>query len=113
RVDRGLALASALKIPAGINRMASETFDQETRLPPKPKFEAPAERMAAGGELMALRGVTRHFRTRRHDTLAIDRISLSVNEAEFVCIVGPSGCGRSPLLTILAVPTLPAGCESL
>jgi NitT/TauT family transport system ATP-binding protein len=52
--------------------------------------------------LLALRGVSRHFRTRRHDTLALNRISLTVREGEFVCIVGPSGCGKSTLLNIVA-----------
>jgi NitT/TauT family transport system ATP-binding protein len=58
--------------------------------------------MPAGSELLAVRGVSRHFRTRRHDTLALDRISFNVREGEFVCIVGPSGCGKSTLLNIIA-----------
>lgn len=55
-----------------------------------------------GPEILALRGVTRHFRTKRHDTLALDGVNLSVAEGEFVCIVGPSGCGKSTLLNIVA-----------
>ena len=34
--------------------------------------------------------------------LALDRVSLNVNEGEFVCIVGPSGCGKTTLLRTLA-----------
>jgi len=34
--------------------------------------------------------------------LALDDISLSVNDGEFVSIVGPSGCGKSTLLKIVA-----------
>lgn len=61
-----------------------------------------AEQRPAGDELLALRGVSRHFRTSRHDTLALNDISMSVREGEFVCIVGPSGCGKSTLLNIVA-----------
>ncbi|MEY2546584.1 MAG: sulfonate transport system ATP-binding protein [Verrucomicrobiota bacterium] len=34
--------------------------------------------------------------------LALDRVSLNVNEGEFVCLVGPSGCGKTTLLNIIA-----------
>ena len=33
--------------------------------------------------------------------LALDRISLSVNEGEFVSIVGPSGCGKTTFLSVV------------
>ena len=55
--------------------------------------ERPVMETQVGGDLLALRDVSRHFRTKRNDTLALDRISLSVREGEFLCIVGPSGCG--------------------
>jgi len=64
--------------------------------------ERPATNTPAGGELLALRGVSRHFRTSRQDTLALDNLTLSVREGEFLCIVGPSGCGKSTLLNIVA-----------
>jgi NitT/TauT family transport system ATP-binding protein len=34
--------------------------------------------------------------------LALDRVSVSVAEAEFVCLVGASGCGKTTLLNIIA-----------
>jgi NitT/TauT family transport system ATP-binding protein len=66
------------------------------------ELERPSREVPGGGPLLALRDVTRHFRTRRHDTLALDGITMDVNEGEFVCIVGPSGCGKSTLLNIVA-----------
>jgi NitT/TauT family transport system ATP-binding protein len=35
-------------------------------------------------------------------TRALDRVSLAVNDGEFVSIVGPSGCGKSTMLNVIA-----------
>ncbi len=34
--------------------------------------------------------------------LAVDRLSLTVGEGEFVCLIGASGCGKSTLLSMVA-----------
>jgi NitT/TauT family transport system ATP-binding protein len=34
--------------------------------------------------------------------LALDQVSLEVQDREFVCLVGPSGCGKTTLLNIIA-----------
>jgi len=51
---------------------------------------------------LAIENVSKSFRTSSGTVRALDRISLSVAEAEFVCLVGASGCGKSTLLNIIA-----------
>src|SRR5437773_7999850 len=51
---------------------------------------------------LAIENVSKNFRSRAGNVLALDRVSLNVAEAEFVCIVGASGCGKSTLLNIIA-----------
>src|SRR4051812_42096142 len=51
---------------------------------------------------LAIEDVSKSFQSGTGPVLALDRISLQVNEGEFVCIVGPSGCGKTTLLNIIA-----------
>jgi NitT/TauT family transport system ATP-binding protein len=52
---------------------------------------------------LQLRNITMAFRTRLGDSVvAVDDLSLSVGDREFISIVGPSGCGKSTLLRVIA-----------
>jgi NitT/TauT family transport system ATP-binding protein len=51
---------------------------------------------------IALSGVSRRYRSRRGETLALDGLGLAVHERELVAVVGPSGCGKSTLLELVA-----------
>jgi NitT/TauT family transport system ATP-binding protein len=54
--------------------------------------------------VLEVRGIRKEFRGRGRsaDVVALDRVSLSVQDGEIVCIVGPSGCGKTTLLNVLA-----------
>lgn len=43
------------------------------------------------------------YRTDTVETLALNKMSLTVKEHEFVAIMGPSGCGKSTLLNIIGM----------
>ncbi len=59
--------------------------------------------MQAGfSEAITIRTLSKAYPTRDGDVVALDRISFSVPESEFVAVVGPSGCGKSTLLKILS-----------
>jgi NitT/TauT family transport system ATP-binding protein len=63
---------------------------------------APDRLELADGEAVRLTGVSKAYRTRGAALLALDGISLTVRDSEFVCIIGASGCGKSTLLNLVA-----------
>jgi NitT/TauT family transport system ATP-binding protein len=63
-----------------------------------------AERSGAveTGPIIEVSNITMRFTSKRSETVALDDVSLTVDEGEFVTIAGPSGCGKSTLLRIVA-----------
>ena len=55
-----------------------------------------------GGAAVAVSGVTRVFDSPSGPVVAVNDISLEVDQGEFLVIVGPSGCGKTTLLRMIA-----------
>jgi len=58
---------------------------------------APAAAAVAGAAAIAIERLTVRF----GEVVAVDDVSLSIGEGEFVSIVGPSGCGKTTVLNLL------------
>ena len=73
----------------------------------RPAFAATATPGWGGGHspltpAIAISGASKRYGSGESGVLALDRISLTVDRGEFVCIVGASGCGKSTLLNLVA-----------
>ena len=63
----------------------------------------PGEPNRADVPAIELRGVSRSFRLASGETLvAVDDVSLTIEPGEFVCVLGPSGHGKSTMLNLIA-----------
>jgi putative ABC transport system ATP-binding protein len=59
--------------------------------------------------MIKIENLEKVYRTEEVETKALNKVSLEVNEGEFVAIMGPSGCGKSTLLNILGLLDEPDG----
>ena len=57
--------------------------------------------------LLAARGLRAAYAGRSTDTVAVDDVSLYVNEGEVLGIAGESGCGKSTLASVLSLTARP------
>ncbi len=53
--------------------------------------------------MIKIENLKKSFRTEEVETLALNNVTLNVEEGEFVAIMGPSGCGKSTLLNIIGM----------
>ncbi len=51
--------------------------------------------------ILQVDGVTKTFESNKRAVHALEAVSLTVTEGEFLCIIGESGCGKSTLLQML------------
>ncbi len=51
--------------------------------------------------MITIKNLSKIFRTEEVETKALSEVSLTINEGDFVSIMGPSGSGKSTLLNII------------
>ncbi len=59
--------------------------------------------------IITLKDVSKVYRTKEIETLALENVNLQIEKGEFVSIMGPSGCGKSTLLNIIGLLDVPTG----
>lgn len=53
--------------------------------------------------MIKLENVSKIYRTKTIETVALNNINLEVAEGEFLSVMGPSGCGKSTMLNIMGL----------
>jgi putative ABC transport system ATP-binding protein len=53
--------------------------------------------------MIHLQNISKVYRTRNIETLALDNINLEIQKGEFLSIMGPSGCGKSTMLNVIGL----------
>lgn len=57
--------------------------------------------------IISLQDVSKVYRTKEIETLALENVNMQIEKGEFVSIMGPSGCGKSTLLNIIGLLDVP------
>jgi len=58
--------------------------------------------------MLQLKDLTKAYRTEDVETVALNKVDISIEQGEFVAIMGPSGCGKSTLLNIIGMLDSPS-----
>ncbi|MCD7937123.1 MAG: ABC transporter ATP-binding protein [Tannerellaceae bacterium] len=58
--------------------------------------------------MIHLENITKLYRTKEVETLALENVNLQIKKGEFISVMGPSGCGKSTLLNIMGLLDLPS-----
>src|SRR5207248_3532244 len=58
--------------------------------------------LRASSAYVRLRNVTKLYRSRRESIAAVSNINIDLAPGEFVSLIGPDGCGKSTLMSMVA-----------
>ena len=73
---------------------------------PQAQLTAPAP---AETPVLQLTNIEKVYQTNTIETVALNRVNLTINRGEFVSVMGPSGCGKSTLLSLMGLLDEPTG----
>src|SRR3954447_22212481 len=62
---------------------------------------AGAKQSAGVNDILVVDDIVKRFDTPEGPLTAVDHVSLSVRQGEFMAVIGPSGCGKSTLFNII------------
>ena len=62
-----------------------------------------SQEMQMEGNLIKLRNIERSYKLGTGQFFVLRRITMDVNEGDFITVMGPSGAGKSTLLNILGM----------
>lgn len=62
-------------------------------------------------EILSMKNISKIYKMGSEEVIALDDVSISINEGEFVTILGPSGSGKSTLMNIIGCLDTPTKGE--
>lgn len=63
--------------------------------------------------IIKMEGITKIYRTKDIETVALENVNLEVEKGEFISVMGPSGCGKSTMLNVMGLLDAPTEGEVL
>ncbi|MEG4036917.1 nitrate ABC transporter ATP-binding protein [Microcoleus sp. S36b_A4] len=69
---------------------------QTLKTPQKTTLQTPKQ------DFLTIKDVSKVYETPKGPYVVLDGVNLTINEGEFICLIGHSGCGKSTLLNMIA-----------
>lgn len=63
--------------------------------------------------IIEMKEITKVYRTKEIETVALENVNLEVQKGEFLSVMGPSGCGKSTMLNVVGLLDTPTSGQVL